>query len=46
MPVLAYANSGGGWRSAFTGVGGIRAFDAALPDAIEQRTGGILQSLT
>lgn len=46
MPTLAFANSGGGWRSAFTGVGGIRAFDGLTPGAVEQKTGGLLQSLT
>lgn len=46
MPTLAYANSGGGWRSAFTGVSGIRAFDEKVPGTTEQKTGGLLQSMT
>ena len=46
VPTLAFATSGGGWASAFTGVGGLRALDARLPAALEQKTGGLLQSLT
>lgn len=46
MPTLAMANSGGGWRSAFTSLGGLRAFDDKFPASVEQKTGGLLQSLT
>lgn len=46
MPVIAYANSGGGWRSSFTGIGGLRALDASFPAALQQGTGGLLQSMT
>lgn len=46
MPVLAWATSGGGWRSAFSGVAGLRALDSATPGANEQKVGGLLQSLT
>lgn len=46
MPVIAYANSGGGWRSSFTGIGGLRAFDEKYPAAVQQGTGGLLQSMT
>ena len=46
VPVLAWATSGGGWASAFTGIGGLRTLDARLPAAVEQKTGGLLQSLT
>lgn len=46
MPTLAWATSGGGWRSAFTGVGGLRALDSETPGANEQKFGGLLQSLT
>ncbi|RAK95077.1 lysophospholipase [Aspergillus ibericus CBS 121593] len=45
-PILGLAISGGGFGSAFTGTGVIRAFDDRLMEANEQRTGGILQSLT
>lgn len=46
MPTLGFANSGGGWRAALTGIGGLRAFDDQLPAAVHQKTGGLLQSLT
>lgn len=46
MPILAMANSGGGWRSAFTGIGALKAFDALSPGSNETGTGGLLQSLT
>lgn len=46
MPVMAWATSGGGWRSAFTGVGGLRAIDSKTPGANEHKFGGLLQSLT
>ncbi|KIW24757.1 uncharacterized protein PV07_10451 [Cladophialophora immunda] len=46
VPVISMAISGGGWLSANTGVGVLRAFDARFPDAIDQRTGGLLQSMT
>lgn len=46
MPTIGFANSGGGFRAAFTGVGGLRAFDNQLPAAVHAKTGGLLQSLT
>lgn len=46
MPTIAMANSGGGWRAAFTALSALRAFDDKLPEAVEQRTGGLLQSMT
>lgn len=46
MPVIAYANSGGGWRSSFTGIGGLRALDEKYSAAVQQGTGGLLQSMT
>lgn len=45
-PVMGMAISGGGFGSAFTGAGLIRALDDRLPAANEQRTGGLLQSMT
>lgn len=46
VPVIGMAISGGGWASSLTGTGALRAFDARFSDAIDQRTGGILQSLS
>lgn len=46
VPTLGIAISGGGWASAFTGTGAIRALDSRLDAANEQRTGGLLQSMT
>lgn len=46
VPVIGMAISGGGWASSLTGTGALRAFDARFSDAIDQRTGGLLQSLT
>lgn len=46
MPTLGFANSGGGSRAAFSGIGGLRAFDSQLSAAVHQKTGGLLQSLT
>lgn len=46
MPVLAYANSGGAWRAAFSGIGGLRAFDSRTTGANDAKIGGIFQSLT
>ncbi|KAK5270578.1 hypothetical protein LTR99_005020 [Exophiala xenobiotica] len=46
VPVIGMAISGGGWASSLTGTGALRAFDARFPNAIDQRTGGILQSLS
>ncbi|KUJ11335.1 FabD/lysophospholipase-like protein [Mollisia scopiformis] len=46
VPVLGMIVSGGGYRSGYTGTGGMRALDDRLPEAVEQRTGGLLQSLT
>ena len=45
VPSLGFAISGGGYASAFTGTGALRALDERLPAAREQRTGGLLQSL-
>jgi lysophospholipase len=45
VPALGLAISGGGYGSAYTGTGAMRALDDRLPAAIEQRTGGLLQSL-
>ncbi|KAI9813255.1 MAG: hypothetical protein M1827_004197 [Pycnora praestabilis] len=46
VPTLGLAISGGGWASAFTGTGALRALDSRLQAANEQRTGGLLQSMT
>ncbi|KAK5047684.1 hypothetical protein LTR84_006349 [Exophiala bonariae] len=46
MPTLGFANSGGGSRAAFSGIGGLRTFDSQLSAAVRQKTGGLLQSLT
>lgn len=46
VPTIGFAVSGGGWASAFTGAGGLRALDDRLPEANAQGTGGLLQSLT
>lgn len=46
VPTMGYSISGGGWASAFTGVGGMRALDSRLDAAKDQKTGGLLQSLT
>ena len=45
VPALGLAISGGGYASAYTGSGAMRALDDRLPAAIEQKTGGLLQSL-
>lgn len=45
-PTIGMAISGGGWASALTGTGAIRALDDRLDAAVQQRTGGLLQSLT
>lgn len=45
VPSLGFAISGGGYASAYTGSGALRALDDRLPAAVEQRTGGLLQSL-
>ena len=45
VPALGFAISGGGWASAYTGTGAMRALDNRLPAARDQRTGGLLQSL-
>ena len=45
VPSLGFAISGGGYASAYTGTGALRALDDRLPAAIERRTGGLLQSL-
>jgi lysophospholipase len=46
VPILGMTISGGGYRSGFTGAGAIRALDSRLPSANDQKTGGLLQSLT
>jgi lysophospholipase len=46
VPTLAMAISGGGYRSGYTGTGIMRAMDSRLPGAIQEKTGGLLQSLT
>ena len=46
VPTLGLAISGGGTASGFTGTGMVRALDDRLPAAVEQRTGGLLQSTT
>ncbi|KAE9368889.1 lysophospholipase [Stipitochalara longipes BDJ] len=46
VPTLGLAISGGGWASAFTGTGALRALDSRLEAATKQRTGGLLQSMT
>lgn len=45
IPILGFAVSGGGFASAYTGSGGMRALDSRLEAANVQRTGGLLQSL-
>ena len=46
VPTLGMAISGGGFQSAFTATGVIRALDDRLDEAKQYRTGGLLQSLT
>jgi lysophospholipase len=46
VPVMGLAISGGGWASAYTGTGGLRALDARLPAAVQHGTGGLLQCMT
>ena len=46
VPIMGYSIGGGGWASAFTGIGGMRALDRRLVAAKEQKTGGLLQCLT
>ena len=46
VPTMGLAISGGGVNSAFTGTGALRAFDARLDAAVQQGTGGLLQSMT
>lgn len=46
VPTLGMAISGGGYESAYTGTGAMRALDDRLAAANDQRTGGLLQSLT
>lgn len=46
VPIMGYSISGGGWASAFTGIGGMRALDNRLDVANTQKTGGLLQCLT
>lgn len=42
VPSIGAAISGGGYRSAYTGTGFLRALDARLPAAMDQRVGGLL----
>ncbi|KAH6644279.1 lysophospholipase [Boeremia exigua] len=46
MPTIAFANSGGGWRAAYTGAGAMRAFDETFAPSVQYKTGGLLQSMT
>lgn len=46
VPVMSLAVSGGGWASAYTGTGALRALDARLPVAVQHGTGGLLQCMT
>ena len=46
VPTLGMAISGGGYRSGYTGTGMMRAMDSRLPAATQEKTGGLLQSLT
>jgi lysophospholipase len=46
VPIIGFAISGGGWASALTGTGAMRALDSRLEAAREQRVGGLLQSMT
>ena len=46
VPTIGFLISGGGWASAFTGTGALRALDSRLDAANDQKTGGLLQSLT
>ncbi|KAF2169207.1 hypothetical protein M409DRAFT_36163 [Zasmidium cellare ATCC 36951] len=46
VPALGMAISGGAWSSALTGTGALRAIDDRFSPAVEQRIGGLLQSLT
>lgn len=45
VPALVLAISGGGYASAYTGSGAMRALDDRLPASRQQQTGGLLQSL-
>ena len=46
VPIIGFVISGGGWASAFTGTGALRALDNRLDAANDQKTGGLLQSTT
>ena len=46
VPIIGFLISGGGWASAFTGTGALRALDNRLDAANDQKTGGLLQSTT
>ena len=46
VPILGLAISGGGVNSGYTGTSAMRGMDSRLDEANEQRTGGLLQSLT
>lgn len=46
VPTIGFAISGGGWASALTGTGALRALDSRLEAAREQGTGDLLQSMT
>jgi lysophospholipase len=45
VPVLGMVIGGGGYSSGYTGTGAIRALDDRPPAAVEQGTGGLLQSM-
>ena len=42
VPIIGFLLSGGGWASAFTGTGALRALDNRLGAANDQKTGGLL----
>ena len=44
VPTIGFVISGGGWASAFTGTGALRALDSRLDASNDQKTGGLLQS--
>lgn len=39
VPVVSFAISGGGWASAYTGTGALRALGSRLPVAVQFKTG-------
>ena len=46
VPIIGFLLSSGGWASAFTGTGALRALDNRLGAANDQKTGGLLQCTT